>query len=316
MAEPNTTNIALIVPNTGDLPGAWGTSALNPNFSAIDGMFGGVLNLSLGAATTVTLSLPAGSISVGAGPVQSQNALIKFSGTLTGNAVFTLGMPGRYIFHNACTVGTNYVKIASSGAGNACGLPPGQKVTLFHDGTNIDFVDTMPVGAAFDLHGATALPAWMTACTVLPYLIKDGTTYNVATYPALGAILGSTFGGNGVTTFGVPDEMARARFGYDTVGTGRLTPGVSFDGTVMGAAGGNQNYQSHTHVATDSGHAHNYAGVTFPNTGGAGSSNALTSSATRVTDTSFAVITVQSSGTGNSGNVPPGIISHLPLIKT
>lgn len=279
-------------------------------------MFGGVLNLSLGAATTVTLSLPSGSIAVGAGPVQSQNALIKFTGTLTGNAVFTLGMPGRYVFHNACTVGAHYVQIASSGAGNACGLPPGQKVTLFHDGTNIDFVDTMPVGAAFDLHGATALPAWMTACTVLPYLIKDGTTYNVATYPALGAILGSTFGGNGVTTFAVPDEKARVRFGFDTTGTGRLTPAISLDGTVMGSAGGDENYQAHTHGVTDPGHSHVVNRLVGSNTGGAGSSNFLGTSSSAATNSALTGISVNSSGSGNWGNVPPGIVSHLPLIKT
>src|SRR5215472_11445772 len=135
MPEPNTTNIGLIIPNTGDLPGAWGTTALNPNFSALDGMLGGVLSLGLGAATTFSLTLPSGSLTPGAGPVQSQNSLIKFTGTLTGNADVTLGMPGRYVFHNSCTVSTFRIRILSSGAGNACGLPPGQKVTLFNDGT-------------------------------------------------------------------------------------------------------------------------------------------------------------------------------------
>lgn len=283
-------------------------------------MFGGVLNLSLGAATTVTLSLPSGSIAVGAGPVQSQNALIRFTGTLTGNAVFTLGMPGRYIFHNACTVGTNYIQIASSGAGNACGLPPGQKVTLFHDGTNIDFVDTMPVGAPLDLHGATSMPAWMTACTVLPYLIKDGTTYNISTYPALGALLGSTYGGNGVTTFAVPDERARMRIGLDTGSTGRLTPSVSVDGTVLGSAGGDQNPQAHRHTVTlnDPGHRHDFTGVAFQNAGGAGSSFFLVSQVTTHTDSTTTNISVSlaTTFTGLWGNVPPAIVSHLALIKT
>ncbi|MGB8632683.1 MAG: hypothetical protein WCD69_25455, partial [Xanthobacteraceae bacterium] len=168
MSEPNTTNIALVVPNTGDLPGAWGTTAINANMSALDGILGGVATLALSSATSFALTLPVGSISAGAGPVQSQNSLIKFTGTLTGNAVVQLGMPGRYIFHNNCTVGSHYIQVTSSGSGNAVGLPPGQKVTLFHDGTNVDYVDTMPVGAAFDLHGATSVPAWITACTVAP----------------------------------------------------------------------------------------------------------------------------------------------------
>ena len=41
MAEPTTINKALIVPNTGDLPGTWGSAAINPDLSAIDGMLGG-----------------------------------------------------------------------------------------------------------------------------------------------------------------------------------------------------------------------------------------------------------------------------------
>ena len=73
-------------------------------------------------------------------------------------------------------------------------------------------------------------PVWMQACSVAPYLIKDGSLYSTASYPALAQYLGSTYGGNGLTTFGLPDEPARARIGLDTLsvstGTyaGRLTP--------------------------------------------------------------------------------------------
>ena len=37
MAEPQTVNGGLIVPNTGDLVGTWGSAALNPDFVAVDG---------------------------------------------------------------------------------------------------------------------------------------------------------------------------------------------------------------------------------------------------------------------------------------
>ena len=37
------------------------------------------------------------------------------------------------------------------------------------------------------------------------HLLLDGTVYNIADYPVLGPILGSKYGGNGTTTFGVPD---------------------------------------------------------------------------------------------------------------
>jgi len=327
MPEPNTINVALIVPNTGDLTGAWGTAALNPNFSSIDGMLGGVATIALSSATTIALSLPAGSITPGAGPNQSQNSLIKLTGTLTGNCVLTLGMPGRYVFHNQCTVGTSYVQVTSSGLGNACGLPPGQKVTIFHDGTNIDYVDAMPVGAALDLHGVTSVPAWITACTVKPYLLKDGTTYSTSVYPALGALLGSTFGGNGATTFGVPDERARMRVAYDTGSTGRMTSPVS--GTTMGSAGGTETHAiavselpSHTHNAsvTDPGHSHSYQDRdTNFHQDGTSQFTVATATSTHTTGSSTTGITVSNASTGGGGAmtiVQPTIVSFLALIKT
>jgi microcystin-dependent protein len=335
MPEPNTTNVALIVPNTGDLVGAWGTAALNTNFTAIDGLFGGVATIALASATTIALSLPSGSITPGAGPVQSQNALIKLTGTLTGNCVLTLGMPGRYMFHNQCTVGSFYVQITSSGLGNACGLPPGQKVTLFHDGVNIDYVDSVPVGAALDLHGVTSTPAWMTACTVRPYLLKDGTTYNVSSYPALGALLGSTFGGNGATTFGVPDERGRMRVAYDGGGTGRMTSPVNAG--VMGSNGGEQAHTlitgempSHTHAAsvTDTGHTHNMNVASSQTTnsettgvlahGGFYGTPANETNPNMIASgtTGISITNALQGGSNAHNNVQPSIVSFLAFIKT
>ena len=207
MAEPNTVNRQLVVPLTGDLVGAWGTSALNPNFSQLDGILGGAATISLSSATTFALTIGTGSITPSGGPNQSSNALLKFTGTLTGNAVIQFSQPGFYIVHNACTVGAFYVQLApSAGTGSTIGAPPGKKQHVFFDGTSMDYVNMPDPGAAHDLHGATALPPWMTACSVLPYLIKDGSTYSSSVYPQLAAQLGSTFGGNGITTFGVPDE--------------------------------------------------------------------------------------------------------------
>lgn len=50
------------------------------------------------------------------------------------------------------------------------------------------------------------------------YLICDGTVYNIVDYPDLGALLGSTYGGNGTTTFGVPDLRGRVVAGQDDMG--------------------------------------------------------------------------------------------------
>src|ERR1700730_874438 len=264
MTEPTTPNIGLIVPNTGDLPGAWGTSALNVNASALDGMLGGKATIALSSATTITLSVPSGSITPGAGPNQSQNALLKFTGTLSGNAVIKFTMPGKYIVDNRCAVGTSFaVQLApATGTGNTIGAPPGRKCDVFFDGTDMDYVNVPDPGTAYDLHGATSLPAWMTACSVLPYLIKDGTSYSTSLYPALQAALNNAFGGSG-GSFNVPDESNRMRLPFDTNASGRVTAGGSgIAGNTMGATGGNQLAQQHAHSGSgnvsDPGHTHTY----------------------------------------------------------
>jgi microcystin-dependent protein len=326
MADPTTVNKGFFVPNTGADVGTWGT-VLNTNFAAMDGNFGGFAILALSVGTTFALSNSGASLTPGAGPNQSTNALLKFTGTLSGNNVVQFSVPGFYIIDNRCTVGSFYIQLApSAGTGTFVGAPPGQKVWVFYDGTNVDYVDQPPVGSAMDLHGVTAIPAWMSACSVLPYLIKDGTTYNVATYPALAAYLGSTFGGNGVTTFAVPDERSRMRMPLDTNGpgsfAGRVTAlGSGVTGTTMGSSGGNELTQQHTHTVTDPGHTHaltgGASGIVASGGGGANNvapSGGFTTGALIANATTG--ITIANFGSGSSQNMVPTIVSFLPLVKT
>ncbi len=327
MVEPITTNRSFIVPNTGDLPGAWGTSALNPNFQSIDTLFGGVTTISLSVTTTILLSVPATTgVWPGGNPSQSMNALIKFTGAQTGSATIQFTLPGFYIIDNRCT-GTSFIKLSPAvGVGSTIGAPPGQKIHVFYDGTDLDYVDMPPPGSALDLHiNTTTYPLWMQACSILPYLFKDGSVYTASIYPALAAMLGSTFGGNGVTTFGVPDERARARIGVDTVQaasgatSGRVTFAVAgFTGSLLGAAGGDQRLQTHTHGITDPGHVHPFGtnvlkGDTSAVGGGAVGAGNTTISGTLNATTN---ITINASGTGSSQNMMPSIVSFLPLLKT
>lgn len=87
----------------------------------------------------------------------------------------------------------------------------------------------------------------------IEFLETDGSTYNVADFPDLGAYLGSTFGGNGVSTFAVPDEKTTGRFRRSR--TASVTVGTS-QSNVM---------KSHTHAVTGtaaSGGAHTHTGTT------------------------------------------------------
>lgn len=324
MPEPTTITQSYIVPATGDLPGAWGTTAVNANFVGIDGTFGGFTTIGLSSSTTLLLTNP-GAPSPGAGPNQSQNACIYLTGTLTGNCVLQLTTPRKYIFHNQCGgINSFFVQVqpaAGTGGGTAVGLPPGEKIEIFYDGTNVDFVNLGRVSSALDDHGATAYRPWMNACTIRPYLIKDGSTYNISNYTALGALLGSTFGGNGISTFGVPDEMARARIGVDTAGTGRLTAAVSgINGTTMGSAGGDQHAQQHNHgFAGDQQTANgNLQFRSIFNNASAGGGGPYWQNASGQTDSITFTPTgnVGSTFSGSSQNVQPTIVSFLPLIKT
>lgn len=323
MVEPVTTNWRLIAPNSGDLPGAWGTAALNPNFQTLDAMKGGVTTISLSSATTLLLTTPAttgvwpGSLS------QSVNALIRFTGAQSGNAVIQFTLPGVYTVENQCT-GNSYVQLANSaGTGNKIGAPPGQKIDIFFDGTDMDYRNMPTPGSALDLHtNTTSLPPWMQACTVAPYLIKNGATYSSSIYPALSQLLGSTFGGNGITTFGVPDESARMRVAFDVTGSGRVTSaGSGINAAAFGSAGGSQFMQAHSHANTvnDPGHYHGYI---QPYRVGweANGNGAGIAGNTQAANTNSAVtgitLTNATTGSGGSQNMPPSIVSFLPLVKT
>lgn len=319
MTEPTTPLKALIIPSTGDLVGAWGTAAVNVDWTAVDGMLGGSQTISLSSATTFALSAPAGSITPGAGPNQAQNFFLQFTGALTGNATITLPLPGHYIVNNNCAVGTNYIQMRAVGTGTLIGIPQGRQVKIWNDGTNAGFCDTPEVGSYLDLAASTT-PSWYAGCSTLPYLICDGSIYTSSLYSALSTMLGSTFGGNGVSTFAVPDLRARNRIALDNQGlqgaAGRVTNAVSsINGTTLGAAGGDQRMQQHNHGITDPGHNH-----TFNVNSSAGSlAVPLISSnfaGTGQTNSNTTGITVNNAGTGTAQNMPPTIVAGLTLIKT
>ena len=118
--------------------------------------------------------------------------------------------------------------------------------------------------------GATGTGAdwWGAAASIPPgSLLAYGQVLLIASYPALGALFGATFGGDGVTTFGMPDLRGRAAAGVDNMGgtaANRLTSGGSgIAGSTLGAVGGAETHAlitgelaSHNHTLTDPGHSH------------------------------------------------------------
>lgn len=237
MAEPQTVNTGLIIPNTGDLPGLWGSNALNPDLSAIDGYLGGVQTIGL-ASTNVTLTAPAAfTPTPSAGPTQAQNAVLKFTGTVSSSLTVFLPLPGYYIIDNqATTSNSSFVLIQSTGLGKKICVDYGDTMHVYCDGTDIKFVNMGRLAHIEIWASYNSMPGWVTNCTVPPYLLCDGTVYNISSFPYLGARLGSTFGGNGSTTFGVPDLRGRMALPYDGTGTRVTAANSGLNGQVLGAS--------------------------------------------------------------------------------
>lgn len=314
---PFTVNRSLNIPNTGDLPGAWGTTAVNANMNALDGQLGGVVTVSLTNVNVTLTSNTSGTITPSAGPTQSDNAVVKFSGTLTGNCTITFPYPGYYIVENGCTVGTFYVQARASGTGNVIGLPPGEPCHVYSDGTNMKYVNMGRVGEYMDMAVSTT-PPWMTACTVQPYLPCMGQTVSIATFAALAALLGTTFGGNGLTHIGLPDMSNRFRIPIDLSGSSRVTlAGSGITGTLFGAAGGSEFMQSHLHTSTFSAKISYSLGNTYTD-GGSGPPVTVIQAGpnANVPVTIATTMPTATNGTGSSQNMPPSLVAGITFIKT
>lgn len=248
MVNPVTVNLGIIVPLTGADVDVWGENDVNPNMVALDGIIAGVQTISAGAVP-ITLTSPAGFVPTpSAGPTQAQNRVLRFTGVLTANVRVTLPLPGSYLIDNR-TTGAFVLSFQGVTATEVVGIDQGSIVEIYNDGANVRFVNLGKVGALEFWGGISAIPAWVTACTVKPFLLNDGTVYNFSDYPWLGAKYLAQFGGNGTTTFGVQDLRGRMPLAIDTTGT-RVTVATSgMNGAVMGTAGGSAGSQlSTTHL--------------------------------------------------------------------
>lgn len=213
MADPTTVNIALAIPTRGSDTGVWDLP-VNGDFNSIDGFIGGVQTIGASNANIV-LTAPAGSITPSGGPTQAQNAVLRFTGTLTGNVQVTLPLPGYMIIENL-TTGAFVLSFVAAASGQVIGIEQGVTQRIYNDGTNVKFVNLPTVGSYLDICDST-VPAWITACTVPPYLNCTGATFSATTYP----YLNNKLGGNTL-----PDLRGVARYTLNQ-GTGRITNAVA-----------------------------------------------------------------------------------------
>jgi microcystin-dependent protein len=170
--------------------------------------------------------------------------------------------------------------------------------------------------------GYTAMPAWVTACTNVPYLLCDGSVYNVSAFPSLGAKLLGKFGGNGVTTFAVPDSGGRIQLPYDTTGARITVAGCGINGQTIGASQDQQTVTlttpqipAHNHGVTDPGHAHSYSQFSA-GPGSVGGGGAFGGNVGATTGTSGTGISIQNTGGGGAhNNVQPSQVTGIMVIR-
>lgn len=218
MADPQTTSIGLATPVRGSNVGTWDIP-VNGDFTIIDACFGSVTTLALASTTPVALTI-----------TQAQVNVLRFTGILTGNIVVTVpAIVKGWSVENLCTVGAFGVYLQNASGGQQIGMPPGETVDVYSDGTNMRYRNLGRIGSYLDDAGAS-VPAWILNSTIPPYLNCDGSTFSAVTYPFLAAKLGTTT---------LPDLRGRQRI-FLNQGTGRVTTANGgVDGNTLFAVGGN-----------------------------------------------------------------------------
>ncbi len=194
---------------------------------------------------------------------------------------------------------------------NSVSATSGQVLTADGAGsTSWTTVVGVPTGAVMPFAGtsSTVPSGW---------LLAYGQAISRSTYSALYAVVGTTYGvGDGSTTFNLPDLRGRVPAGLDNMGgtaasrVSLTTSGIS--GTVLGAAGGDQNMQAHNHSVTDPGHAHTFSSGASAGAGSRG--DAQGASVVNNTFSATTGITIDVSGTGTSQNMQPTMMLNM-IIK-
>lgn len=311
MVSTYTPNINLEEPARGDQVGVWDTP-VNNNMTLVDLVVGGAVAIS-GAAGNVVLAA-----------AQFQSRQITFNSTLLASISVTFPSTFKkdYIIRHTCTGSSAFIITLQTtvAGGQVVACRPGNPFQVYNDGTNLTFVNLgTEVGGYWDYAGSS-VPAWVSGCTVPPYLNCDGTTFSSATYPQLSVVLGSTT---------LPDTRGRYRATLNQT-TGRITSGASaggVDGNTAYATGGAQNITlTSSNLPSsipykDPGHAHSYTRADLGNTKTAGAGTQVCDNFTAPnTGTAFIGITINPStaaaGTDQPfSKLPPTYIGGLTLIR-
>lgn len=319
MTSTYSPSLRLELMGAGDQAGNWGNTTNTNLGSLIEQAITGVGNITMLDATTTLV--------VGSGIVdEARNAVLVLSGTLTANRNLIVPTVNKfYAVRNATAGGFSVVVKTSAGSGVT--LANGLTQLMYCDGTNVVLASppmnaatgdlavagnifsngspVMPTGSIIEYGGATAPTGW---------LLCDGASLLRASYPALFAVIGTTYGSVDINTFNVPDRRDRVGVGagstYARGATGGATTSTTsadgahnHTGSTDGHALTTAQMPSHTHGITDPGHSHVVSpnvlrfGGTFNVQGGAGTS---TDGDTATANTTSTGISINSEGGGQA----------------
>jgi microcystin-dependent protein len=302
MVSTFTPNINLEEPARGDDVGTWDTP-VNNNMTLLDLVTGANTTVGIGSGN-VTLSI-----------AQYRSRCLTFNSTLIQNTTITF--PSTFlkdytVIHTATGSSAFTITLATTvSGGQVVGIPPGIGVSVYNDGTNLKIVGGLPVVGTYVDVGYSAVPNWVTASTVPPFLNCNGTTFSGTTYPQLAVVLGGTT---------LPDGQGRSRFALNG-GTGRITSaGGGIDGNTLLAAGGVQtntlvtgNLPAYTPTGTIG-----IGGGTFAYTDAAESA-----AGGGIIQAGFNLATITGTFTGAAqggvstpfANLPPGYVGGITMIR-
>jgi microcystin-dependent protein len=139
----------------------------------------------------------------------------------------------------------------------------------------------------------------------------NGTKYNISLYETLFSLIGTTYGGDGVTTFAIPDLRARVAVGAGQ-GTGLSQYYLGQNGGSATMTYGVKNLPSHTHTAAVMSSS-NAANADSPagNSPAATSANTYNETSNAEMATNSLAVTLASSGKGQpQNNVQPYLGIH------
>lgn len=285
--------------------GTWDTPT-NSNWGIVDAALAQITSISLNN-TPVILNA-----------AQFQCAQIALNSTLTGNVsiTFPTSFTGPYIVQNNCTGSSAFVITLQTTAagGQIVGCPFGELFDVFNDGTSIKFRNLGRIGVYEDWM-CSSLPAWVSACSVPPYLNCLGGSFSSAIYPTLATLLGGTT---------LPDSRSKPRITLAQGSTVLSSANSGITLNTLGATGGLEsatlavtNLPNTNFPVTDPGHTHSVpsGGGSFGVTLGGGG-NAAAAGSGQTTGLSVTNISVNSGGSNTPFSVvQPSYVGGITVVR-